>query len=167
MFLRPSKSLQRNQISFSELEQKIFASIKKDWFFLVYKFNVLTHTFLLVYINRIELVEQDEFLILGCDGIWDCLTNEKAVEYVRCRIDTMLPTEIGVQMLNDIISEDPRATQGIGGDNMTVMIIDFKPHTRSHRKKDDDTQEQLPEPVESEGDSGGGGGGGDTSPSKL
>jgi len=78
-------------------------------------------------------------LILGCDGIWDCLTNERAVEYVRSRIDTMRPTEIGVQMLNDIISEDPRATQGIGGDNMTVMIIDLKPHTRCYHNKQADS----------------------------
>ena len=36
-------------------------------------------------------------------------------------------------MLNDIISEDPRVTQGIGGDNMTIMIIDLQPSTRKWR----------------------------------
>lgn len=83
-----------------------------------------------------KIADNDEFLILGCDGIWDCLTNEKAVEYVRTRIDTKTPTEIGVEMLNDIISEDPRTTQGIGGDNMTVMVIDLKPLSRSYRQPD-------------------------------
>ncbi len=77
----------------------------------------------------------DEFFILGCDGIWDCLTNEQAIAYVRERIDTKTPTQIGVEMLDEIISEDPRASQGIGGDNMTVMIVDLLPHTRSHRAK--------------------------------
>ena len=72
----------------------------------------------------------DEFIILGCDGIWDCLTNEKAVEFVRDRIDRMTLTEIGVEMLDTIISDDPRATQGIGGDNMTVMIVDLQPNSR-------------------------------------
>ena len=69
----------------------------------------------------------------GCDGIWDCLTNEKAVEFVRERIGRMTPTEIGVEMLDTIISDDPRNTQGIGGDNMTIMIIDLQPNTRSYR----------------------------------
>ncbi len=36
-------------------------------------------------------------------------------------------------MLDDIISEDPRVTQGIGGDNMTIMIIDLRPATRRWR----------------------------------
>lgn len=68
-------------------------------------------------------------------GIWDCLTNEEAVKYVRDRIDTKTPTEIGTEMLDEIISVDPRETQGIGGDNMTVMIVDLKPMKRSYRKK--------------------------------
>jgi hypothetical protein len=37
-------------------------------------------------------------------------------------------------MLDEIISEDPRATQGIGGDNMTIMIIDLQPATRAWRR---------------------------------
>lgn len=77
--------------------------------------------------------QKDEFIIIGCDGIWDCLSNEQAVEYVRDRIDTKTPTEIGTEMLDEIISDDPRATQGIGGDNMTVMIIDLQPSSRAYR----------------------------------
>lgn len=84
-------------------------------------------------IIQVTLDPEDEFIILGCDGIWDCLTNENAVQYVRDRIDTMTPTEIGAEMLDEIISEDPRVTQGIGGDNMTIMIIDLRPMTRTER----------------------------------
>lgn len=87
-------------------------------------------------IKQIELKPDDEFIILACDGIWDCLTNEEAVKYVHDRIDTKSPTEIGIEMLDEIISVDPRVTQGIGGDNMTVMIVDLLPHTRSHHKTD-------------------------------
>jgi len=87
-------------------------------------------------IDRVKLEPEDEFIILGCDGIWDCLTNDKAVEYVRTRIDYKTPTEIGTEMLDEIISDDPRATQGIGGDNMTVMIVDLQPQSRDYRVAD-------------------------------
>lgn len=87
--------------------------------------------FLLVLVdNRLELNDTDEFIIIGCDGIWDCLSNEKAVEFVATRIQDYTPSEIGTMMLNFIISPDPRQTQGIGGDNMTILIIDLQPKTR-------------------------------------
>jgi len=56
------------------------------------------------------LQPKDEFIILGCDGIWDFLLNDQAVKFVRDRIDTKTPIEIGTKMLDEIISDDPRAT---------------------------------------------------------
>jgi hypothetical protein len=81
------------------------------------------------------------FVVLSelCWGHWNVpflLLNEVAVEYVRERIDTKTPTtEIGREMLDQIISVDPRVTQGIGGETMTIMNIDLQPHGRSWRKK--------------------------------
>mmetsp|Transcript_576 Transcript_576/g.744 ORF Transcript_576/g.744 Transcript_576/m.744 type:complete len:591 (-) Transcript_576:264-2036(-) len=83
-------------------------------------------------IVQVTLQSNDEFIIIGCDGIWDCLTNEQAVAYVRDRIDSQTPTQIGIQMLNDIVSNDPRQTQGIGGDNMTILIVDLLPNQRPY-----------------------------------
>ena len=74
----------------------------------------------------------DEFIVLGCDGIWDCLSNEECVKYVYDRINVKSPHEIGTEMLDEIVSADPRASQGIGGDNMTVMIVDLLPHSRPY-----------------------------------
>lgn len=81
-----------------------------------------------------KLMPGDEFIILGCDGIWDVLTNEECVKYVRDRIETKTPREIGMEMLDEIVSADPRASQGIGGDNMTIMIVDLLPFSRSYVK---------------------------------
>jgi len=85
-------------------------------------------------IKQVTLDPEDEFVILACDGIWDCLTNEEAVQYVRERIDTKTPIEVGTEMLDAIISVDPRETSGIGGDNMTVMVVDLLPGRRSYNK---------------------------------
>ncbi len=61
---------------------------------------------------------------MGCDGIWDCLSNEECVKYVRDRIETKSPCEIGMEMLDEIVSEDPRASQGIG-ESKAVERIQF------------------------------------------
>mmetsp|Transcript_12287 Transcript_12287/g.18437 ORF Transcript_12287/g.18437 Transcript_12287/m.18437 type:complete len:485 (-) Transcript_12287:58-1512(-) len=83
-------------------------------------------------IKTVTLEGDDEFIIFGCDGIWDCLSNDEAVKYVRHRIDTIHPAEIIKEMLDEIISDDPRASQGIGGDNMTAVVIDLLPNRRSY-----------------------------------
>lgn len=83
-------------------------------------------------ITQVTLDEGDEFLVIGCDGIWDCLTNEQAVKYVGDRIDSATPREIGIEMLDNIVSKDPKASQGIGGDNMTILIVDLLPKSRSY-----------------------------------
>lgn len=85
-------------------------------------------------IVTITLTDDDEFIIIGCDGIWDCLTNENAVAFVRERINVKPPTDIIREMLDSIISDDPRASQGIGGDNMTALIIDLQASKRVYNR---------------------------------
>ncbi|KAL7484845.1 hypothetical protein ACHAW6_010461, partial [Cyclotella cf. meneghiniana] len=95
----------------------------------------------------------DEFIVLGCDGIWDCLSNEECVKYVRDRIETKSPCEIGMEMLDEIVSEDPRASQGIGESQaveriqfgckiqtlfyvlMSICFSRSYTHTHSHRRR--------------------------------
>jgi serine/threonine protein phosphatase PrpC len=90
------------------------------------------NTKLVARLHSATLRAGDEFIVLGCDGIWDCLTNEECVKYVRDRINTKHPREIGEEMLDEIVSADPRASQGIGGDNMTIIIVDLLPHSRPY-----------------------------------
>jgi protein phosphatase 2C family protein 2/3 len=40
-----------------------------------------------------ELTNDHEFILLACDGIWDVLSNEEVLEFVRTRIAQMIPPE--------------------------------------------------------------------------
>ena len=92
-------------------------------------------------IVSVTLADDDEFIIIGCDGIWDCLSNEAAVAYVRERIETKPTPEILKDMLESIISDDPKVSQGIGGDNMTALIIDLQASKRSYNIRSDNNRE--------------------------
>uniref|UniRef100_A0AC35UD97 PPM-type phosphatase domain-containing protein n=1 Tax=Rhabditophanes sp. KR3021 TaxID=114890 RepID=A0AC35UD97_9BILA len=64
-----------------------------------------------------------EFLIIACDGIWDVMTNQEAVDFVRSRLaDGIAPEKVCEQMLDHCLSPDSRM-EGLGCDNMTVIIV--------------------------------------------
>lgn len=83
---------------------------------------------------KTEKVTSDiEFLIIACDGIWDCLTNEKAVTIFREKlthptsgksIKAPLGKCIG-EVLDSILATDLGNAEGIGCDNMTCIVIQF------------------------------------------
>jgi protein phosphatase 2C family protein 2/3 len=69
------------------------------------------------------LNEDWEFIILACDGIWDVVTNEEAVEFVRRRIGLGLePEVICEEIMSNCLAPDCQMG-GLGCDNMTVIIV--------------------------------------------
>ena len=68
----------------------------------------------------------DEFIIVACDGIWDCLGNEDCCKKIAGYLEAMQPTPQNYcppveRMLDDICA--PNTDDGIGTDNMTAILI--------------------------------------------
>ncbi|CEF67745.1 Protein phosphatase 2C (PP2C)-like domain-containing protein [Strongyloides ratti] len=70
-----------------------------------------------------KLNKDFEFLIIACDGIWDVMSNQAAVDFVRAKLaEGIPPEEICESMLNHCLSPDSKM-EGLGCDNMTLIIV--------------------------------------------
>lgn len=80
-------------------------------------------------VRRVARRADDEFLLLACDGIWDVLTNQEACDFVSERLkDTdkrRRLTGILEELMDKCLSPDLDETNGLGGDNMTALIVLF------------------------------------------
>ncbi|WBW75465.1 serine/threonine protein phosphatase PP2C catalytic subunit Ptc2 [Schizosaccharomyces osmophilus] len=66
---------------------------------------------------------EDEFLVLACDGIWDCKNSQEVVEFVRRGIVAKQSLEtIGENLMDRCIASNSESC-GIGCDNMTICIV--------------------------------------------
>lgn len=65
----------------------------------------------------------EEFLVLACDGIWDCLSSQQVVDFVRRAVangDSL--TKTCEDLMIKCLAPDSELG-GIGCDNMTVVIV--------------------------------------------
>jgi serine/threonine protein phosphatase PrpC len=70
---------------------------------------------------------ETNFLIVACDGIWDCMTNQEAVDFVSEIIQKKPKlSQVVEDMFDKIIASDVASSGGIGCDNMTCVIVQFK-----------------------------------------
>jgi len=72
--------------------------------------------------------KEDKYIIVACDGIWDCLSNEECCDSVNKKLEVLKPSKEGIhkiteQLLDDILA--PNTEDGIGTDNMTCIVSYF------------------------------------------
>lgn len=81
---------------------------------------------------QVELTAADRFIVLACDGIWDCMSNQEAVDFVAQALpkDRAVKgedlVEIASGMMHRCLASTP-TMKGVGCDNMTVVLVVIKP----------------------------------------
>lgn len=70
-----------------------------------------------------DITPDHEFIVLACDGIWDVLSNEEVVDFIRTRIAAkMEPEQICEELMTRCLAPDCQMG-GLGCDNMTVVLV--------------------------------------------
>ncbi|RCK66135.1 Protein phosphatase 2C 2 [Candida viswanathii] len=75
--------------------------------------------------------EADEFVVLACDGIWDCLTSQKCVECVRRGIYEKKSLTTISEEIMDLCCAPTSDGSGIGCDNMSIVIVALLDYTKN------------------------------------
>lgn len=77
-------------------------------------------------IKTLELNDEDEFMVLACDGIFELHTSQNVVNLVRQNLQTTQSVEKAVEELVDrSCSPNLMRTQGKGGDNCSAIVLKF------------------------------------------
>merc|ERR1712084_140956 len=81
---------------------------------------------------------KDEFIVIACDGIWDVMTSQQVINFVRERLRKgLMPEEVSRALIARCLSPDPKETKGLGTDNMTciIVVLAAPPRTTSIRSQ--------------------------------
>ncbi len=76
-----------------------------------------------------NLTEDVDFIVIACDGIWDCKTNQEVCDFFT---DKFLKdpegriSEFIEDLFDEILAPDVYTDTGVGCDNMSCIVVQFK-----------------------------------------
>lgn len=80
-------------------------------------------------IKKLEISKDFDFIVMGCDGIYDSLTSQQIVDKFNGELKKnprKKLVEIVDNFVDSLVSVDFSKTEGKGCDNMTCILIKFK-----------------------------------------
>ncbi|CAL0327168.1 unnamed protein product [Lupinus luteus] len=89
-------------------------------------------------INTVELCDEDEFMVLACDGIWDCMSSQQLVDFIHEQLHSETKASAVCERVIDRCLA-PSTARGDGCDNMTMILVQFKKHAQSSAPSEEQT----------------------------
>ena len=78
-------------------------------------------------VKKVARQQNDQFVMLACDGIWDCVTSEDGITRMRDALSTR-KSKISTcieELFDSILAKDILSSGGIGTDNMTCIVVEL------------------------------------------
>ncbi|XP_054738134.1 probable protein phosphatase CG10417 isoform X1 [Anastrepha obliqua] len=78
-------------------------------------------------VRKLIITPEDEFMVLACDGIWNYLSSEEVVDFIRQRLkdDSKKISQICEELFDTCLAPNTIG-DGTGCDNMTAVIVRFE-----------------------------------------
>jgi len=75
-------------------------------------------------INKFKITSDMEFIVMGCDGIWDCVDVQKFCMHISKKLQEKMPLPLIIkEAFSMLLSKNVESSAG--SDNMTCIIIQF------------------------------------------
>uniref|UniRef100_A0A915PUD6 protein-serine/threonine phosphatase n=1 Tax=Setaria digitata TaxID=48799 RepID=A0A915PUD6_9BILA len=73
-------------------------------------------------VKQYKILQGDEFIVIACDGIWNSLTSQEVVDFIRRRINDGVNLKDICEQICDHCLSPNTAGDGTGCDNMTIIV---------------------------------------------
>lgn len=84
-------------------------------------------------VRHVNLDHRDEFLVVACDGIWNFMSSDEVIQFVRSRLDKKSLRQICEELFMHCLAPNT-CGDGTGCDNMTAIIVRFHSQLISNEK---------------------------------
>ena len=78
---------------------------------------------------KIENINDCDFCIIACDGIWDCKSNQEVCDFFKDKFKKQPNGKISKmieELFDEILAPDVFTETGVGCDNMSCIVVQFK-----------------------------------------
>lgn len=112
-------------------------------------------------LSRVLDSENDEFIVIACDGIWEVMDSQAVCDFIKPKLrESERISAVVEQLLDAVCSKNVASASGVGLDNLTCVVLDLRPGLpllpddpdrpprvlRPLHEEDEDEDEPVPEP---------------------
>ena len=105
-------------------------------------------------ISQHEISDDDEFLVIACDGVWELWDSQAVCDFIKQRMRRTEPlSRLVGELLDSACSQSLRQGGGLGLDNLSCILIDLRPGKELLPDSEDKPKPRLSQLVEEDDDS--------------